>query len=327
MLGRIRWNRIALQVLVVLVLAVSPLLAESRAGECRDFGAIFAGTTWRVPGGAPGESWCFAVETPTAGLTLVEVSTPGTVDSTLLLGPAERATPPADGSKGGAASARWSPAGPMTWPIGWLASWSGGPTSHPLRLVSLDPGRALEPSKVTVMHLDWRDAASTLVSRVEEAPGENEDELEIEPKRGDVAGRYTGPMRPRPALGALRALLRATCDGTLEDDHADTFACATRLDTGRSIEGEIRNGWGDDEDVFTFTLEQSHGLRIEVAGAVELDIQLYDSSGHRLALEPGVGEPPAERYVLLAAGSYSLRLAGTHGREGPYRLRLDTDVW
>lgn len=284
------------------LLLAPPAFADSMVlGECRGYRTVPPDTTWRDAGQALAESRCYALEVPAAGWTLVELSVSRGSGGRARLGLHQGPSMPGSGSRIVARSA------------GQLLLWSDEATVITV-WVAASPIRPLGRYKLASRHFGAPESVDDGDVLGDGGRGENEDELEIEPKRGDDAHPLPWPRCPREPIGK-------------GDDHADTFFCATRLHPSRPIAGEIRNAWGDDEDVFTFTLEESHAVRLGLEGPAGLELEVYDALGHRLALESSDGEGALEHHVVLAAGTYYGRLAGSHGAEGPYRLRLDSHPW
>ncbi len=112
------------------------------------------------------------------------------------------------------------------------------------------------------------------------------------------------------------------------DDHADTTSCATPLGLGRSAVGEIRNGWGDDSDVFALTLTELATVEITTTGDTDTFGVLYDRRGQRLAADDdGAGERNFRLLTTLAPGRYFVRVEGSGGAEGVYQLVVTTRGW
>ena len=96
---------------------------------------------------------------------------------------------------------------------------------------------------------------------------------------GDTSGSC---WRPQPTDGL--------------DDHADTFACASPLKLGRPVTAKLENAWGDDEDVYRFTLDKTWRVRLGVVGQAGAGVGLYDVFGQRL--EEAVGGSRLVRTLL-----------------------------
>ncbi len=129
--------------------------------------------------------------------------------------------------------------------------------------------------------------------------------------------------RSVPSLGLAASLRRQLCRQAGADDHGDTVFCATRVAFGRETLGEIANDWGDDADVFVWTLSQHRTVRIEARGTA-LAGALYTAGGYRIAVDDGGGAGDGFRMVkTLGPGTYVLRAEGRDRSEGPYRLSIE----
>lgn len=111
------------------------------------------------------------------------------------------------------------------------------------------------------------------------------------------------------------------------DDHADTFTCATLVEWGESISGELGNGWGDDVDVLAFSLDELTTVEIAASGTVETFGALYDRSGQRLASDTDPSDPGFHLAKTLSPGHYWVRVAGEPMMEGSYTLMLTARDW
>lgn len=108
--------------------------------------------------------------------------------------------------------------------------------------------------------------------------------------------------------------------GPLPDDHGDSFACATAMQTGDQPTGSITSG---DRDVFTFSLETGGTVEIQSDGEIGTSGQLYDEMGSLLDSDdggPGIGFLISK---TLPAGRYFVRVESSHGMAGAYTLSLD----
>ena len=110
------------------------------------------------------------------------------------------------------------------------------------------------------------------------------------------------------------------------DDHGDTPLCASQLDVGEPVSGVVANGFGDDEDFFTFLLDELKSVVIE-ARSHGVVAALYDDAGQRLTA-PGVPSPRIAR--TLGPGRYFVRITGLRpygraaGPPGAYTLDVTT---
>ncbi len=148
------------------------------------------------------------------------------------------------------------------------------------------------------------------------------DEDEPDPDSLAFGGGASAAVGPRDR--GLRELLDAMCRSGEVDDHGDTFACATAVDPGRAVAGEVRNDWGDDADVFAFLLTELETVEIATTGKTDTFGALYDFSGHRLGTDDDGGGRGNFRIArTLGPGWYFVRVAGSRRSEGGYRLRVN----
>jgi hypothetical protein len=126
-----------------------------------------------------------------------------------------------------------------------------------------------------------------------------------------------GITPPAGATGDLR--VRATffdvCHLGPQDDHGDSFLCATEIGPGESRTGEIATA---DQDLFTFVLTTSRSVTVTMAGAASLAASLQSEDGTLLAAD-GRGTR------TLSAGRYFVRIEGTNGGQGSYEVGLAVD--
>ena len=140
---------------------------------------------------------------------------------------------------------------------------------------------------------------------VDLAKSETDGEIEIEPEELPAA------CRPEP----LSLLCRA---GAEADDHADDFACATPV--RRHATGELGNAWGDDADVFRFSLRRWQSVQISVRGDLDALVSLYDGDGQRLDSSAVTGG--TSRLVrTLRPGAYYVRLE-SESSAGAYTVSM-----
>ena len=116
----------------------------------------------------------------------------------------------------------------------------------------------------------------------------------------------------------------ALCQIADFDDHSDIALCATATELGRSLQGEIGNGWGDDHDVFAFELTAPRTVVIETAGDTDTFGGLYNHLGQRLAKADDGGSDDNFRLAkTLQPGLYFVRVEAALGAQGAYRLTID----
>jgi hypothetical protein len=165
--------------------------------------------------------------------------------------------------------------------------------------------------------------------------GEDEEEIEIEADPLVYVGSDIGKSVP--------AMLYELCqrgrhsdggsdgvgDGGGDDDHGNTFSCATVLGAGDAIGGEIDHRQGRDVDVFLVVLSATEGPRgwaVEFQSEGDLDTlgTLYDRSGRPLAHDDDGGSAKNFRIAeILDSGMYFVRVEGYEGAAGSYGLRID----
>lgn len=111
---------------------------------------------------------------------------------------------------------------------------------------------------------------------------------------------------PAGATGNLR--LRATffdvCLLGPQDDHGDSFLCATEIGLGVTRAGEIS---GTDQDVFSFELAAARALTISVTGGPGIAASLYTEDGTLVTAT-------AHGSQALGTGRYFVRVAGDSGQ-------------
>ncbi|MCP4660514.1 MAG: hypothetical protein GY856_34370 [bacterium] len=285
-------------------------------GLCRDLVPIELHRILRGPLSEVGETHCFTAPIPSPGILTLDVSVPG---------PAA-AEPKLDflGRICGRTADGWEEARREDFVTierfpAHLALMVEVAGDYSFCVAAQDPALALAPFKLLhgFLELSPADGDPPPGGGVEDP--EDPDEDEIDPNlRVDippvVVARGQGDLRPPLAIEGL-------C--RWEDDHGETAACASPLDLDRRAAGEIRNGWGDDEDFFTFLLSTTRTVRIETRGETDTFGGLYDRFGHRLARADDGGRAGNFRIVkTLGPGRYFVRVEGIGGAEGRYALDL-----
>ncbi len=110
-----------------------------------------------------------------------------------------------------------------------------------------------------------------------------------------------------------------------DDDHADTFDCATDLVMGEPASGEVHRG---DVDTFTFRLDDQATVFIESVSKIDVIGSLYDENGHRLALDDDGGHGDDFQITkTLSAGRYFVTVEGRGAAEGSYLLTSELLGW
>lgn len=121
---------------------------------------------------------------------------------------------------------------------------------------------------------------------------------------------------PSGATGTLR--VRATffdvCNLGPQDDHGDSFLCATEAGLSETLTGEASS---TDQDVFSFDLSAAVTAMIAVTGDSGLSVSLYGEDGTLLAGD-------ARGSQALAAGKYFVRIAGA-GEPETYGLTVSVN--
>ncbi len=284
---------------------------EGSDDTCSGATPVDLNSSLRGYGDKPGESFFVKLEIPSTGLLSVAVAVPGTATAEPKLGfvgpgcgVPEVASEPVVLERSATHLV--------------LVAQHSGP--YVFRVASQDPLLPLGELKLRTGFVP--DAATR---RLSPKGGEDEEEIEIEPDPLIYAGQ--GESR------SLHSKLDELCRRGEVDDHGDSFTCATLLSPGQDMVGEIRNGWGDDGDVFLFTLGSSHGtklwtLKIETTGDLDTFGGLYDRSGQRLEKGDGGGGGDNFRIVrTLGPGTYFVRVEGRDGAEGLYALRVEASPW
>jgi hypothetical protein len=96
-----------------------------------------------------------------------------------------------------------------------------------------------------------------------------------------------------------------------QDDHGDSFLCATEATLGEAQTGEVA---GMDQDVFAFDLAIGTEVSIAVTGEPEVSVGLYAEDGTLVTAS-------ARGSRALDAGRFFVRIAGDSGEEG-YELTI-----
>lgn len=136
---------------------------------------------------------------------------------------------------------------------------------------------------------------------------------------------YCLRVAPRPgAEGPLEVQMELVdlCRlGPSPDDHGDSFACATAIQTGDEPSGSISGG---DRDVFAFSLDTEESVEIQSDGGIDTSGRLYDETGSLLGSDDDGGQGLGFLMsTTLPAGRYFVRVESSHGATGAYTLSLD----
>ncbi|MCP4657686.1 MAG: hypothetical protein GY856_19950 [bacterium] len=303
-------------VLLAGLLAVPPAgyAGSVEGGEqkpCAVATAVDLNSSLRVYDDNQGEPLFVKLEVPSAGIISIDVTVPGTAPAEPKLGFAG----PGCGVPGG----HREPV-VLERSVTHLVLVAQGSGPHLFRVASEDPQLPLHELKLRTGFVP--DAAPR---QPWPKGGEDEEEIEIEPNPVVYAGQDESR--------SLHAKLHELCRWGEIDDHGDSFTCATLLSPGQDMVGEIRNGWGDDGDVFRFVLgspqeTKLRTLAIETIGDLDTFGALYDRSGQQLEKGDGGGNGSNFRIVrTLGPGTYFVRVEGRDGAEGLYALRVRASPW
>jgi len=120
---------------------------------------------------------------------------------------------------------------------------------------------------------------------------------------------------PAGATGTFRlqATLFDVCGGS-QDDHGDSFLCATEIGLGETRTGTITAA---DHDIFTFVAAAATQVNLGLSTSADLSAGLYGEDGSLVAAD-------ARGLQTLAAGRYFVRIEGRNGAQGTYGLTLDS---
>jgi hypothetical protein len=118
---------------------------------------------------------------------------------------------------------------------------------------------------------------------------------------------------PAEATGNLSvvATFFDVCSLGSQDDHGDSFLCATEIALDEEQTGEISPA--TDQDVFSFNLDAGATVTISVTETSGLAASLYGEDGTLLAAD-------ARGSQTLAAGQYFVRIDGGTGSGGSYTV-------
>ncbi len=270
---------------------------------CARAASIASGETVRGDAAQAGEPDCFRLETPSAGLLMLDVAVPGASGVEPRLGVLDSScTAAADLAVIEQSAAH-------------LLAASDFPRSLVVCVGAQDPRHALGEYKLrTAFQELGRDPEQVEVDP-DGRPGiepigmtRDPEQVEVDPDGGPEADPFD-----------------SICRAAQADDHADAFLCATPLALDRRTRGEIANGWSDDVDFFVFELETARTVRIETAGEADTFGGLYDRQGQRLAAAGDGGAGSNFRLVkTLAAGFYFVRVEGRDWSQGAYTLGVET---
>lgn len=111
------------------------------------------------------------------------------------------------------------------------------------------------------------------------------------------------------------------CRRMAEDDHGDVMACASRLELGETVRAELGDGREEDDDVFSFVLDELRTVQVTVEGAAAEGF-LLDRWGRRLEADEAVSDGRLRLVKTLVPGRYYVRL---RGGAGAYEMAFDLE--
>lgn len=160
--------------------------------------------------------------------------------------------------------------------------------------------------------------------------GEDEEEIEVDgsPQAIDLPVRLRKDQEKTEVdrTSILLAGRVAEICNVDADDHGDALECATPLPLGSIVDGEIKNGWGDDQDAFEMRLgspddQKIWQLSFQVAADFDVDVRIYGHDGVRLAAERELGRSEDLGIsAVLPSGRYYLRIQGRDAATGAFAL-------
>jgi len=117
-----------------------------------------------------------------------------------------------------------------------------------------------------------------------------------------------------PATGDLymQATFVDVCGLGPQDDHGDSFLCATPTGLGETQSGTITAA---DHDLFSFSLTAATSVSIDLSTSAALSAALFGEDGSLAAAD-------ARGVQALDAGIYFISIAGDGGAEGTYSLTV-----
>ncbi len=284
---------------VLVILASGSVAAlDHHDGGCARATAIHFDTTVRHFDDAVVPQ-CFETYVPAAGMLMLEVSVPATTE-----------VEPEIAFYGQSCDAAEESPAPYTYVERWAARLLLAirtPGLYHFCVGAQDPELRLGEYKLT---------SGFSMAPVTKGGDPEEDEPDPDPQPAPAPIVVGGSPSPR--------MLHDVCRANVTDDHGDTFRCATPLGLGEEVSAEIRSVWGDDDDLFTFVLEELRTVRLETTGGTDTFGSLYDRRGNRLRADDDGGDGTNFRIVkTLSPGVYFVRVTGGGAVEGSYRLTVE----
>ena len=141
-----------------------------------------------------------------------------------------------------------------------------------------------------------------------------------------LAPVFPGPFRIAVEAAAgyagsylLAASLLDPCRQGEQDDHHETWLCATPLTPGDAVAGTIGNSHGDDVDGFTFTLELDQAVQLSWDSQPgPWRLRVSDAAGQAIATSTGASDWQSR----LAKGRYFVALDRPDGSSADYEMTL-----
>ncbi len=325
---------------------LSAAAASASSNYCSNAPLIGLDETLRAEGRQAGEPDCYRLQTPAAGLLMLDLAVPGAATAEPRIGLLGSRAARIDVIERSAAH---------------LLVSSDGPRELTVCAGAEDPREALGEFKLrtTFLELDTLGGykveqaeadpdpfAGGCANKVEQAEADpdpfagctdkvEQAEADPDPFAGGCGYKVEqAEADPDPFAGGCDKVEQAEadpdpftvmCQSRDLDDHSDSRFCATAVKLGHAAYGEIDNGFGDDHDVFAFKLASARTVRIETAGDVDAFGGLYDRRGQRLATAGEGGDGANFRLVkTLEPGLYFVRIEGSEWSNGAYALDIDT---
>jgi len=286
---------------LVIVSSGSVVALDHHDDYCARATSIHLGTTVRYFADATAEVQCFETYVPSAGMLMLDVSVPAAAQ-----------VEPGIEFYGQLCDAPEDSPAPFIYVERWATNMLLAirtPGSYLFCVGAQDPELVLGEYRLT---------SGFSVVPVTKGGDPEEDEPDPDPAPAPAPA-------PVVVVGSSSPfVLHDVCRRNVADDHGDTFRCATPLGLGEEVSAEIRSDWGDDDDLFTFVLEELRTVRIETTGSTDTFGSLYDRDGNRLRTDDDGGSDTNFRIVkTLSPGAYSVRVTGGEGMEGSYQLTVE----
>ncbi len=324
----------------IMMSTIPAMAADGETSQCEDATRVDLNTVHRSYGRPEEGPDFYRMEVPFPGILSLDVVTPAdsSVEATLAFF-GESCRPD------GTAEIRLRPIQRF---VTAIALEIEAPGTYRFAVAAQDPELSLDEYKLTTRFVSEHDLSEPSVARLPQSDGfhvpepdtveepepqpepDTVEEPEPQPEPDTVVGSDVAQdwlITPAPPL-VQHSHAAEVCREYEEDDHGDTFLCATALTPGSTVTGELDNDWGDDEDLFSFDLSVQRTVQIRTGGDVDSLGVLYDRYGHRLAMDDDGGDGSGMRIVkTLGPGRYYLRIAGANAAEGLYTLAATVLGW